>query len=118
MTEAAYLSPEIRAGLDAARARAYRRGRGLRVHVGGAWYPIQAMDEDGFEVALDVAPKLRGHVEIHDGARVVRSALVVAGEVRGGAMHYVFKRVTTPRAEAALDYVRVLPATAGLIEFH
>ncbi|WP_043919765.1 hypothetical protein [Jannaschia aquimarina] len=116
MTEAAYISPEIRMGLEAARKAAHRHGRRLRVQVGDIWYPIRSMDDDGIEIALDVAPKLRGHIEIHEGPRVIRTALIVAAEVRDDVMRYAFKRATAPRNEAPVDYVRLLPASAGLIE--
>ena len=111
-----YLPKEVREGLERARSRDRRSSGGrLRVQVGDDWYPIRAWDRDGFEVALDHAPRLRGLVEIHDGPRMVRSALIVAGEVSGGTMRYGFKRVTTVRSAAPVDYVLAKPVAAGLL---
>ncbi|MFO6464542.1 hypothetical protein ACK8OR_09120 [Jannaschia sp. KMU-145] len=111
-----HLPKEVRDGLIAARARHQRATGGrLRVQVGDDWYPIRSCDDTGFEVGLDAAPKLRGLVEIHDGPRVVRSALIVAGDPNGDAMRYEFKRVTAARQNAPLDYERDGEAPAGLI---
>ena len=64
---------------------------------------------------MDAAPHLRGLVEIHDGARHLRSALIVATEATGTTMRYVFKRSTAVRATAPLDYVREGAAPAGYL---
>ncbi|MEM9795970.1 MAG: hypothetical protein AAF919_05755 [Pseudomonadota bacterium] len=111
-----FLPQEVREGLARARARDQRATGGrLRVQVGDAWYPIRRFDETGFDVALDAAPKLRGLVEIHDGARMVRSALIVAGEPSGEVMRYEFKRVTAVRDSAALDYERSSDLPSGYL---
>jgi hypothetical protein len=105
--ELSHLPPEA----ERPRATALRSGPAarLRVRVGDTDYPIRACDATGFEIALDVAPKLRGLVEIYDGARMVRSALIVAGVPDGEVMRYDFKRATAFRRTAPLDYVD--PAT-------
>ena len=115
-SELYFLPKEVREGLERARTRDRRISGGrLRVQVGEAWYPIRSYDPDGFEVAIDVAPKLRGLVEIHDGPRIVRSALVVADEISDGAIRYSFKRVTAARTRAPLDYEAALEAPAGYL---
>lgn len=111
-----HLPIEVREGLQAARGRDRRvTGGRLRVQMGETWYPIRAFDETGFDVGLDVAPKLRGRVEIHDGPRVVRTALIVAEQPRDGVMRYGFKRITVARDTAPLDYERIVEAPAGYI---
>ena len=113
------LPADIREGLARAQARDRKATGGrLRVQMGEAWYPIRSYDAHGFEVALEVAPKLRGLVEIHDGPRLIRTALIVAVEPAGDAMRYAFKRTTAARATAPLDYEQAaetpfayLPAT-------
>jgi hypothetical protein len=104
-TERHFLPKEVLEGLERARARDQKKTGGtLRVQVGDSWYPILSYDERGFEVALDVAPKLRGLVEIHDGPRHIRTALIMAIEAEDGAMRYRFKRTTKPRLRAPVDY--------------
>ncbi|MGB3553082.1 MAG: hypothetical protein WBA25_00410 [Jannaschia sp.] len=111
-----FLPEEVRLGLARARDREHRATGGrLRVQMGEAWYPIRSYDATGFEVGLDVAPRLRGHVEIHDGARMVRSALIVAGEASGGLLRYGFKRVTEVRQTAPVDYARGGEEPAGYL---
>ncbi|MEM7490275.1 MAG: hypothetical protein AAF390_14230 [Pseudomonadota bacterium] len=111
-----HLSAEVREGLDRARSIERRKTGGkMRVQVGEAWYPIRAFDETGFEVALDDTPHLRGLVEIHDGPRMVRSALIVAGMPDGDRMRYEFKRATVIRETAPLDYVRTGEAPVGYL---
>lgn len=110
------LPRDVRDGLALARARERRRTGGrLRVQVGEAWYPIRSFDETGFEVAVDLAPKLRGLVEIHEGPTLVRTALIVAGEPSGAVMRYEFKRVTRAMSEPPVDYVRIRDVASGLI---
>lgn len=111
-----YLPAEVLEGLARARDRDRRATGGrLRVQVGDDWYPITSYDAAGFEVAIEVAPKMRGLVEIHEGPTLLRSVLVVAVEQVGGAMRYAFKRTTAARKTPPLDYVRAGDAPAGYL---
>ena len=110
------LPEAVLAGIARARDRDRRATGGrLRVQAGDDWHPILSYDAEGFEVPLDAALTLRGLVEIHDGARHLHSALIVATEPVAGAMRYVFKRSTAARDAAPLDYAREGDAPAGLI---
>ena len=110
------LPRDVREGLIAARARdRLRSGGKLRVQVGADWYPILSYDDAGFEVAPDVAPKLRGLVEIHEGPSCLRTALIVAGEPGRRAVRYEFKRSTPVRDTAPVDYERATEAPAGYL---
>jgi hypothetical protein len=71
------------------------------------WYAVRHLDLTGFELAPE-APALPGHVEIWEGGRMVRTALVVAHPPAGradGPVRYDFKRVTPARSAPPLDYV-------------
>lgn len=110
------LPEAVRDGLARARDRDRRATGGrLRVQAGQDWHPILSYDSGGFEVALDVAPRLRGLVEIHDGPRHLHSALIVATEPSGRTMRYVFKRSTAARSTAPLDYARDGDVPAGYL---
>ncbi|UWQ18562.1 hypothetical protein [Jannaschia sp. M317] len=114
--ERVFLSKDVREGLELARSRDQRKTGGkLRVQMGDTWYPIVSYSDAGFDVALDVAPKLRGLVEIHDGPRMLRTVLIVASEPSGEVMHYDFKRATDARTTAPLDYAREVEAPAGYL---
>ena len=80
------------------------QGRGTTVHAGGAVYTVRRADADGFEVPLDLAARLPGHVDLHEGGRLVRRALIVAVGRRGDAVRYAFKRVSLARRAPPLDY--------------
>ncbi len=111
-----HLSADVREGLAHAQARARKASGGrLRVQVGDVWYPVLSYDAGGFEVALDIAPKLRGLVEIHEGPRFLRSVLIVATEPSGDRMRYAFKRTTEARTTAPLDYERSGSVPSGYI---
>lgn len=108
--DADHLPPELRDGLAAAPPHKPRRPvRGMRLRVGDAWYPIRALDETGFDLALEFAPKLRGLVEIHDGSTFLRTGLVVAAAPSRDVMQYDFKRATDVRHAPPRDYVRAEP---------
>lgn len=109
------LSKEVQAGLDAARLASLRKASRLRLSVDGKVYPVLRLKSDGFSVAAEDAPKLRGLVDLYDGARHLFQCLIVAGEEEAGEMHYEFKRATAVASTAALDFERPADAPAGLI---
>ncbi|WP_179378919.1 hypothetical protein [Jannaschia marina] len=114
-----HLPVEVREGLALARKRDRRATGGrLRVQMGETWFPIVTFDDAGFEVPLEAfagAPNLRGLVEIHDGPRLIRTVLIIAGEPTGDTMRYDFKRATAARAQAPVDYERASDIPAGYI---
>jgi hypothetical protein len=102
------LPEDVRAALRAPTpGRAEGRNARLRLRVtsgpGEAWYVIRSMDAAGFELA-DAVPNLRGHVEIWEGPRMIRTALVVAAPSGPGPARYEFKRATGARAAPPRDY--------------
>jgi len=115
-TDIQFLPKEVREGLAKARARDRKKTGGrLRVQMGDTWYPITSYDASGFDVELEVAPKLRGLVEIHEGANLLQSVLIVATEPEGEVMRYTFKRATAARMSPPVDYERAIEETAGFL---
>lgn len=110
-----YLPKEIQDGLDAARVKAMRKSSRLRVVADDVAYPILSMRENGFSVALDGVPHLRGLVDVQDGARPLWQCLIVASEEDGLQMHYEFKRQTAVTDRPALDFERSADAPAGYL---
>jgi hypothetical protein len=108
------LSDELRAAIDPAHIpRDCEAARTLRLRVGESWFPIRAIDETGFDLDASFAPKLRGLVEIHEGATLLRTGLVVASEPSGDVVHYDFKRATEARRSPPRDYVTAEPWDLG-----
>lgn len=110
-----FLPKEVREGLEQARKAALHKKSRLRVHVGGAVFPVLRYWESGFSLDSDDAPHLRGLVDLYDGSRHLCQCLIVASEQGGGEMIYDFKRSTKVVDKAPLDFYREEDAPAALL---
>lgn len=99
-----FLPKEVRDGLEIARKQALRGKSRLRLHVGDDVFPILRFWDTGFSLDLDDAPRLRGLVDVYDGARHLYQCLIVASEEDGSNMIYEFKRNTAAVDKAPLDF--------------
>ena len=111
----AFFSPEIQAGIRAAQNRDLKTSNRLCVHVEDGVYKIDTLSENGFEIAKDRAPKLRGSIDIYDGPRHLFHALIIYSEVDGDVIRYEFKQIKQARDAAPKDYVRETPAPIALL---
>lgn len=109
-----YLTKELREGLDLARARRGRRSR-LRVEVGEAVFPVLRLTADTIVMDAARAPRLRGYVDVFDGARHVLHGLIVARAIEDGLLVCTFKSVSPAHDAPPLDYERAADAPAGLL---
>ncbi len=112
------LPREVREGLEMARLEARRRSARLRVQVGADAFPILRFSEDGFTLDAEDAPRLRGHVDIYDGATHLCQALIIAAELTGDRMSYEFKRATPHMDQPPRDYMVDEAAPVALIARH
>lgn len=110
-----FLPKEIAEGLDMARKREATRKSRLRVQVGEAVFPLLRFRHDGFAMDADLAPKLRGLVDVYDGSRHIFQCLIMASEQEHGQVVYEFKRNTAVRDAAPLDYWRDEHAPIGYL---
>ncbi|MGO4907498.1 hypothetical protein ACEN2J_04110 [Pseudorhodobacter sp. W20_MBD10_FR17] len=110
-----FLPDEVRDGLKAAKKREATRKSRLRVQVGGAVFPILRMWEGGIALDADFVPKLRGLVDVYDGAKHVFQSLIVASTVENGELICEFKRSTAVADKAALDFCRDENAPVGYL---
>lgn len=101
-----FLPKEVRDGLDAARMRDQNRRSRLRVQVGEAVFPVLRLWHDGLALDGKLTPKLRGRVDIYDGARHVYQCLIVASSLEDGELICEFKRSTAVSDQAPLDFWR------------
>ena len=111
-----YLSDEVRAGLEAARAKQTRRKSRLRVETGNAHFPVLRLWDDGFAVDGDDAPNLRGLVDLYDGPRHLYQALIVTSSEDAGERRFEFKRNTAANDAAPLDFARETPQPIALLK--
>ena len=110
-----FLPEDIRRGLEAAQARALRKGSRLSVHVGDEVYPILRLWETGFSVDARKIPPLRGFVDIYDGPRHISQALIIAASEDGHDVTYEFKRETVINATPIRDYAEDRPGPSGYL---
>ena len=110
-----FLSEEVRAGLEMARKRALTRKSRLRIMVGDEYFPVLRYNDCGFVMDAEVAPPLRGLVDLYDGAKHLSQCLIVASTEEFGERTYEFKRETAHAEQPALDYVRAADAPVALI---
>ena len=110
-----FLSKEIQDGLAKARKKAQRKSHRLRVIAGERSIRILRLEDQGFSVASEDEPPLRGLVDIYDGGRHLWQCLIVAASQEGEETRYEFKRQTTTQGAPAPDFVRAKDAPAGLL---
>lgn len=109
------LPEAVRLGLAAARKKALKSEGRLCVHDGDDVYRIQKFWDGGFTIAADYGDKLRGRVEIYDGARHVYQCLIIGSEVDGDLRVFDFKWVHPVTDTAPVDFARPDFVPAGLI---
>ena len=110
-----YMSDEVRAGLDAARAKHAKRKTRLRVETGSQYFPVLRIWETGFAVDQEDTPNLRGLVDIYDGPRHLYQALIVTSSEEAGERRFEFKRNTAAEDAAPLDFERKTPRIIALL---
>ena len=110
-----FLSKEVREGLELARKNEQRRKSRLRVQVGEAVFPVLRFWHDGFALDAALTPRLRGLVDVYDGARHVFHCLIVASVIEGDEVVCDFKRSTPAEDKAPLDYWRDENAPVGYL---
>ncbi len=113
-----FLPKEVREGLEQARKHRLRKKSRLKVKAGEQTFTILRYWEEGFALDADEAPKLRGLVDVFDGARHLSQCLIVASEKEAGEMIFEFKRATPHADKAPLDYERSDDAPVALIASH
>ncbi len=110
-----FLSKEVQAGIDAARKQTLKRKSRLRVQTQKGVFPVLRFWSNGFSLDAEHAPRLRGHVDLFDGARHMSRCLIVASEEAGDEIHFEFKRNTAAQVSAPLDFIRDDSAPVGYL---
>lgn len=110
-----YLPKEVADGLAAARMKAATKKTRLRVQSGEDMIPLVRLTDSHFAIDRELAPRLRGLVDIYDGTRHLYQALVVATSFDGEAVVFEFKRNTATANGPALDFVQDEDAPVGLL---
>lgn len=111
------LPEAVRTGLEQARKNALRRSSRLCVHDGEEVYAIRRIWDGGFALDGNVADKLRGRVEIYDGARHLYQCLIVDSSEEGSERVFDFKWLHPVSETAPVDYEQPNFVPAGLITY-
>lgn len=110
-----FLPPEFKTGQSGPHAaRAQRKAR-LRVQVGDAVFPVLRFWHDGLALDAGLSPRMRGLVDVYDGARHIFQCLIVASTVENGELICEFKRSTAVTDKAPLDFWRDENAPVGYL---
>lgn len=110
-----YLSKELQDGLDSARRQTPTARARLRLRHGDTVLPVRRHDPAGLWLDSTAAPRIRGLVDIYDGARHLYQALIVASREDGDLTRFEFKRSTRADAEAPVDFERAEAAPVALL---
>ena len=110
-----FLPKEVREGLESARRRDQKRKSRLRVQLGEAVFPLLRLWDEGFALDAGRASRLRGLVDVYDGARHICQCLIVASTVENGELICEFKRSTPTRELPPLDFWKDENAPVGYL---
>ncbi|WP_438955480.1 hypothetical protein [Cognatiyoonia sp.] len=110
-----FLPKEVQEGLKAARRASIKRNDKLCVHDGDDVYRIKRIWDDGLSLGAEHGDKLRGRVEIYDGARHLYQCLIVNSRREGDEYIFDFKWLNPVTNRPAADFVRPDAIPAGLI---
>ena len=110
-----FLPVEVREGLKAARKASFKRNGRLCVHDGDDVYRIRRFWDTGLSLDIEHGDKLRGRVEIYDGARHVYQCLIINSRREGEEFIFDFKWLHPVTEQPAVDFLRPDAAPAGLL---
>ena len=107
-----FLSKDVIAGLEAAQKTHLRKKSRLRVEFNKNSYPVLRLKKSGFCVGVEIAPMIRGLVELYDGDKHLKQCLIVASKEENGVVHFEYKRNTNTQTDAPKDFYQENSAVA------
>jgi hypothetical protein len=110
-----FLPKEVREGLEAARKKAQQKKSRLRVHIGDNIYPVLRLWDEGFAMDADIAPNMRGLVDLYEGTIHLYQCLIITSEQVVGERVFEFKRSTAAVDHPPLDFYREEDAPVALL---
>ena len=99
-----FLSKDVLAGIEAAQKTSFKKKNRLRVEFNRNHYPIISLTQNGFCVEAEMAPMIRGLVDLYDGDKHFKQCLIVASKEENGIVHFDFKRNTATQTSAPQDF--------------
>ena len=99
-----FLSKDVLAGIEAAQKTGLKKKNRLRVEFNKYHYPVMRLTQNGFCVEAEMAPMIRGLVDLYDGDKYLKQCLSVASKEENGRVHFDFKRKTATQTSAPKDF--------------
>ncbi len=99
-----FLSKDVLAGIEAAQKTGLKKKNRFRVEFNKKHYPIIRFTKSGFCVEAEMAPMIRGLVDLYDRDKHLKQCLIVASKEENGVIHFDFKRKTATQKSAPKDF--------------
>ena len=99
-----FLSKDVLTGIEAAQKTSLKKKNRLRVKFNKNYFPVMRLTKNGFSVEAEMAPMIRGLVDLYDGDRHLKQCLIVASKEENGLVHFDFKRKTATQTSAPKDF--------------
>ena len=99
-----FLSKDVLSGIEAAQKTSLKKKNRLRVEFNKNYFPVMRLTKNGFSVEAEMAPMIRGLVDLYDGDRHLKQCLIVASKEENGLVHFDFKRKTATQTSAPKDF--------------
>lgn len=113
-----YVPTAVQDALDAARVSRLRTSSKLRIETADGYFRVLRLWENGFSVASEDAPHLRGYVDLYEGPSQLFQCLIVACSEEAGEMRYEFKRLTAVSHTPPSDFASDAPQPVALLTEH
>ena len=99
-----FLSKDVLAGLKAAQKTDLKKKNCFHVEFNKVRYPVLLLKQGGFCLQADMAPEIRGLIDLYDGDEHLQQCLIVASKQESGVVHFEFKRRTATTTIAPKDF--------------
>lgn len=110
-----YVPSAVQDALDEARISRLRTSSKLRIETASGYFRVLRLWENGFSVASEDAPHLRGYVDLYEGPRQLFQCLIIACSEEAGEMRYEFKRLTAVSHTPPSDFAEDTPRPVALL---
>ena len=109
-----FLSKDVLAGLEDAHKISIKKKNRLCVEFNKTRYPVMVLKQNGFSLEAEIAPEIRGLVDLYDGNKHLLQCLIVASKEENGIVHFEYKRKTATTTDPPKDFYQE-KKLAGLI---
>ena len=99
-----FLSKDVLAGIEAAQKMGSKKKNRLHIEFNKNYFPVMRLTKNGFSVEAEMAPMIRGLVDLYEGDKHLKQCLIVASKEENGFVHFDFKRKTAIQTSTPKDF--------------